>query len=47
MPAFAAWFPPLIVGVTMTIFGTLKLYGLYRGSVGGRDKTFVQRACGT
>ena len=47
MPAFAAWFPPLIVGVTMTIFGTLKLYGLYRGIVGGRDKTVMQRACGT
>ena len=47
MPEFAAWFPPAVVGVTMTLFGILKLYGLRRGIVGGRDKPFVERACGT
>jgi hypothetical protein len=47
MPAFPEWFPQALVGVTMTSFGLLKLYGLRRGIVGGKDKTFAQRACGT
>ena len=47
MPDFAAWFPPAVVGLMLTTFGLLKLYGLRRGIVGGRDKPFVQRACGT
>ena len=47
MPAFTDWFPQALVGVTMTLFGILKLYGLRCGIVGGQDKPFVQRACGT
>ena len=47
MPAFADWFPLALAGVFLTAFGILKLYGLRRGIVGGRDKPFVQRACGT
>jgi len=47
MPAFADWFPQALAGVIFTLFGLLKLYGLRRGIVGGRDKSVVQRACGT
>jgi hypothetical protein len=47
MPAFSDWFPLAVVGVMFTLFGLLKLYGLRRGIVGGRDKPVVQRACGT
>jgi hypothetical protein len=47
MPAFADWFPQALVGVMFTLFGLLKLYGLRRSIVGGRDKSVVQRACRT
>jgi hypothetical protein len=47
MPAFADWFPLAVLGVSFTLFGILKLYGLRRGIVGGRDKPLPQRACGT
>jgi len=47
MPTLADWLPHAVVGVTFTVFGLLKLYGLRRGIVGGRDKSVVQRACGT
>jgi hypothetical protein len=47
MPAFADWFPQALVGLTFTLFGLLKLYGLRHGIVGGPDKSVVQRACGT
>jgi hypothetical protein len=30
---FANWFPPLIVGLTFTLMGGLKLYGYVRGVV--------------
>lgn len=45
--SFADWFPPTLVGVLFTVFGCLKLYGLRRGMVGGRDKPFIEKACGT
>ena len=44
---FANWFPPLIVGLTFTLMGGLKLYGYVRGVVGGRDKPAFQYLCGT
>jgi hypothetical protein len=47
VPAFVDWFPPALVGVSFTLFGLLKLYGLRRGIIGGREKPVVQRACGT
>ncbi|HYV34796.1 MAG TPA: hypothetical protein VE988_03770 [Gemmataceae bacterium] len=47
MDNFVAWFPFAIVGATMTIFGSLKLYGVLRGIVGGRDKPTFQYLCGT
>ncbi len=47
MVAFSDWFPPAVVGSTFTLVGALKLYGLSRGVVGGADKPFVTRACGT
>jgi hypothetical protein len=45
--SFADWLPPLLVGVCFTVFGCVKLYGLRRGMVGGRDKPLVEKACGT
>jgi hypothetical protein len=39
--------PPAAVGVTFTLLGSLKLWGLTRGIVGGADKPAVQRLCGT
>ncbi len=47
MPAFADWFPPAAVGIVFTALGMLKLYGLGRGIVGGKDKPIMQKACGT
>ncbi len=47
MPAFADWLPPAAVGIVFTALGTLKLYGLRRGIVGGKDKPFMEKACGT
>jgi hypothetical protein len=47
MPALVDWLPQAVVGVTFTLFGALKLYGLRRSIVGGPDKSVVQRACGT
>jgi hypothetical protein len=41
------WLPLATVGVTFTILGSLKLWGLKRGIVGGADKPAVQRLCGT
>jgi hypothetical protein len=46
MITFADWLPPLTVGLTFTIMGCLKLWGLNRGVVGGADKPFAQRLCG-
>ncbi len=44
---FAEWFPPALVGTTFTLLGSLKLYGLCSGVVGGADKPFVTKLCGT
>jgi hypothetical protein len=47
MIAFIGWFVPAFLGSTFTLFGLLKLYGLSRGVVGGADKPFMTRLCGT
>jgi hypothetical protein len=41
------WLPPAVVGTTFTLIGGLKLYGLRKGIVGGADKPFATRLCGT
>jgi hypothetical protein len=45
--SFADWLVPALVGVTFTLLGSLKLYGLWRGVVGGLDKPFITQLCGT
>jgi len=45
--AFSDWFPMAAVGLTFTALGSIKLWGLSRGIVGGADKPAVQRLCGT
>jgi hypothetical protein len=47
MIPFSDWFPQTIVGAAFTIVGSLKLWGLKRGIVGGAGKPAVQRLCGT
>jgi hypothetical protein len=47
MISFTDCLPPAVIGVTFTLVGSLKLYGLSRGVVGGADKPFVTRLCGT
>ncbi len=47
MITFADSFPLATVGLTFTILGSIKLWGLSRGIVGGADKPVVQRLCGT
>jgi hypothetical protein len=47
MVDFADWFPLATVGLTFTMLGSIKLWGLKRGIVGGADKPVVQRLCGT
>ena len=47
MITFVDWLPPATVGLTFTILGSIKLWGLNRGIVGGADKPFAQRLCGT
>ena len=44
MITFADWFPLATVGLTFTILGSLKLWGLKQGIVGGSDKPFTQTA---
>jgi hypothetical protein len=41
------YFIPALIGVQFTLLGSLKLYGLARGVVGGADKRFVVKLCGT
>ena len=41
MISFADWFVLALIGVMFTLLGSLKLYGLSRGFVGGADKPFV------
>ncbi len=45
--AIADWLPPLSIGVCFSTLGSLKLWGLNRGIVGGADKPLSQRLCGT
>jgi hypothetical protein len=47
MTSFIDWFVPVLIGATFTLMGSLKLYGLSRGVVGGADKPFVTKLCGT
>ena len=47
MITFADWFPLATVGLMFTILGSVKLWGLKQGIVGGSDKPFAQRRCGT
>jgi len=42
MVDFSDRFPPAVVGLTFTILGSIKLWGLKRGIVGGADKPVVQ-----
>jgi hypothetical protein len=47
MIAFTDWLPLATVGLAFTLLGNIKLWGLKRGIVGGADKPFSQRLCGT
>jgi hypothetical protein len=47
MSSFADWFIPALIGVQFTLLGLAKLYGLSRGIVGGADKPFAMKLCGT
>jgi hypothetical protein len=47
MITFADWLPLVTVGLTFTILGCIKLWGLKQGIVGGAGKPFAQRLCGT
>jgi len=47
MISFADWWVPALIGATFTLLGSLKLYGLSKGVVGGADKPFVTQLCGT
>ncbi len=47
MISFTDWFVPALIGATFTLIALLKLYGLSRGVVGGADKPFATRLCGT
>ena len=47
MISFIDWFIPAFIGATFILMGTLKLYGFVRGVVGGADKPFVTKLCGT
>ena len=47
MISFADWFPLATVGLMFTLLGGIKLWGLKQGIVGGADKPFTQRLCGT
>jgi hypothetical protein len=41
------WFIPAFIGLSFTVVGGLKLYGLLTGIVGGAEKPLVTRLCGT
>jgi hypothetical protein len=47
MTSLTDWLLPAVVGLTFTLTGALKLYGLSTGVVGGADKPFLTRLCGT
>jgi hypothetical protein len=46
MISFIDWIVPAVVGTMFTLVGSLKLYGLARGVVGGAEKPFATRLCG-
>lgn len=41
------WLIPALIGLTFTLLGFLKLYGLSKRIVGGADKPLVTQLCGT
>jgi hypothetical protein len=41
------WLPFAAVGISFTILGVLKVYGLCRGIEGGVEKPLSDRLCGT
>jgi hypothetical protein len=47
MISFVDWLVPALVGTTFTLVGSLKLYGLSRGIVGGADQPPITSLCGT
>jgi hypothetical protein len=47
MISFVDVLPPALVGATFTLLGSLKLFGLAKGVVGGADKSIVTQLCGT
>jgi hypothetical protein len=47
MTSFIDCLVPAFIGLTFTLMGALKLYGLSTGVVGGADKPFVTQLCGT
>jgi hypothetical protein len=47
MGYFIDWFIPAFIGLSFTLLGCLKLYGLFKGIVGGAEKPLVTRLCGT
>jgi hypothetical protein len=47
MISFIGWFVPAVIGVQFILLGSLKLYGVGKGIVGGADKPLVVRLCGT
>ncbi len=42
-----ALLPYLCVGLTFTLLGSAKFYGLARGLRGGADKAPMEKLCGT
>jgi hypothetical protein len=47
MVEFVDWFGPSLAALVFLTLGVLKLVGLRRGLVGGRDKPLLQYVCGT
>ena len=43
----ADWLPSAAVGSAFTVVGLLKVYGLFRGIVGGGHKPASKRLCGS
>jgi hypothetical protein len=47
MIAHLNWLIPGFIGVTFTLVGALKLFGLHRGIECGANKPFVEKLCGS